>query len=257
MAIVRDFLLSDPKKANRPLTIVRHCEPEILGRTGTAMDDLLNDFLAETAEILAEAGGALVAWETDPADRAQLDAIFRLVHTIKGSSGFLSLPRVTALSHAAEDALDQVRRGHRSADAALVTGVLAIIDRLSQLCTTLGQEGVEPPGEDGDVIGALIPVDEAPAKAADMPEIRLRREDDLSTDLQGWRSIRVPLPLLDSLTKDDVRVIVEMNGEGFGTYQRVPRVEIKINELQVESILPGTVEVTIFRAPPATATPQP
>jgi len=66
-----------------------------LGRTDNVMDDLLNDFLAETAEILAEAGGALVAWEADPADRAGLDAIFRLVHTIKGSSGFLSLPRRT------------------------------------------------------------------------------------------------------------------------------------------------------------------
>src|SRR3546814_13579018 len=84
-------------------------EPQFLGRTGIAMDDLLNDFLAETAEILTEAGGAIVAWEADPADRAQLDAIFRSVHTIKGSSGFLALPRVTALSHAAEDALDQVR----------------------------------------------------------------------------------------------------------------------------------------------------
>ena len=59
---------------------------QFLGRTGTVIDDLLNDFLAETAEILAEAGGAIVAWEADPADRAQLDAIFRLVHTIKGLS---------------------------------------------------------------------------------------------------------------------------------------------------------------------------
>src|SRR3546814_2915918 len=78
-----------------------------LGAPVTAMDDLLNDFLAETSEILAEAGGALVAWEADPADRERLDAIFRFVHTIKGSSGFLSLPRVTALAHAAEDALDR------------------------------------------------------------------------------------------------------------------------------------------------------
>src|SRR3546814_5248156 len=96
---------------------LNHCSPwwslSFLGRTDTAMDDLLNDFLAETAEILAEAGGAIVAWEADPADRAQLDAIFRFVHTIKGSSGFLALPRVTALSHAAEDALDQeIGRAH-------------------------------------------------------------------------------------------------------------------------------------------------
>ena len=66
-----------------------------------------------------------------------------------------------------------------------------------------------------------------------------------------------PLPLLDSLSKDDVTVIVEMEGEGLGTYQRIPRVELKISELRVESILPGTVEVTIIRAPLPTATPRP
>src|SRR5690606_38414582 len=132
------------------------------GRTGTAMDDLLTDFLAETAEILAEAGGALVAWEADPGDRERLDAIFRLVHTIKGSSGFLSLPRVTALAHAAEDALDQVRRGNRPADAALVTGVLGVIDRLNHLCGAIGTGG-EPAGDDGEVIEALALAADEPA----------------------------------------------------------------------------------------------
>src|SRR3990167_7191467 len=122
-------------------------KPQFLGRTDTAMDDLLNAFLAETAEGLAEGGGAIGAGEAEPADRAQLDAIFRLVHTIKGSSGFLALPRVTALSHAAEDALDQVRRGNRQANAALVSGVLGILDRLGDLCTALGQDGAEPAGD--------------------------------------------------------------------------------------------------------------
>ena len=175
------------------------------------MDDLLNDFLAETAEILAEAGGALVAWEADPADRAQLDAIFRLVHTIKGSSGFLALPRVTALSHAAEDALDQVRRGKRVADAALVTGVLAIIDRLAQLCDILGRKGAEPAGDDGDVIAALAVAESAPEAPAEPAEIQLRREDDNATDLQGWRSIRVPLPLLDSVMTGVTDIVLARN----------------------------------------------
>jgi two-component system chemotaxis sensor kinase CheA len=186
-------------------------EPRFLGRTGTLMDDLLNDFLAETAEILAEAGGALVAWEADPADRAQLDAIFRLVHTIKGSSGFLALPRVTALSHAAEDALDQVRRGKRTADAALVTGVLAIIDRLGQLCEILGKKGVEPAGDDGDVIAALAVADTAPEAPTETGEVQLRREDDIATDLQGWRSIRVPLPLLDSVMTGVTDIVLARN----------------------------------------------
>lgn len=182
-----------------------------LGRAGTVIDDLLNDFLAETAEILAEAGGAIVAWEADPADRAQLDAIFRLVHTIKGSSGFLSVPRVTALSHAAEDALDQVRRGNRPANAALVTGVLAILDRLNTLCAALGRDAVEPAGDDRDVIDALAAQD-APADGAhEVAGVPLRRDDDLQAELQSWRSIRVPLPLLDSVMTGVTDIVLARN----------------------------------------------
>lgn len=175
------------------------------------MDDLLNDFLAETAEILAEAGGAIVAWEADPADRAQLDAIFRLVHTIKGSSGFLALPRVTALSHAAEDALDQVRRGNRPANAALVTGVLGIIDRLDDLCTALGQHNEEPAGDDRDVIGALSVADDAVDTRYEIAGVPMRRDDDFQADLQSWRSIRVPLPLLDSVMTGVTDIVLARN----------------------------------------------
>ncbi|MBW8295899.1 MAG: chemotaxis protein CheW [Sphingopyxis sp.] len=175
------------------------------------MDDLLDDFLAETAENLADAGGALVAWEADPADRAQLDAIFRLVHTIKGSSGFLALPRVIALSHAAEDALDQVRRGNRPANAALVTGVLGIIDRLNIVCAALGKDGVEPAGDDGDVIAALAEQHSPSENGHEVAGVPLRRDDDLQAELQSWRSIRVPLPLLDSVMTGVTDIVLARN----------------------------------------------
>ncbi len=184
---------------------------QFLGRTGTVMDDLLNDFLAETAEILAEAGGAIVAWEADPADRAQLDAIFRLVHTIKGSSGFLSLPRVTALAHAAEDALDQVRRGNRPANAALVTGVLGIVDRLTTLCAALGQNAVEPAGDDRDVVDALAEQSAPTDVEYEVAGVPLRRDDDFQSELQSWRSIRVPLPLLDSVMTGVTDIVLARN----------------------------------------------
>ena len=184
---------------------------QFLGRTGTVIDDLLNDFLAETAEILADAGGALVAWEADPADRAQLDAIFRLVHTIKGSSGFLALPRVIALSHAAEDALDQVRRGNRPPNAALVTGVLGIIDRLNIVCAALGKDGVEPAGDDGDVIAALAEQHSPSETGHEVAGVPLRRDDDLQAELQSWRSIRVPLPLLDSVMTGVTDIVLARN----------------------------------------------
>ncbi|HYZ48991.1 MAG TPA: Hpt domain-containing protein, partial [Sphingomonas sp.] len=94
------------------------------------MDDLLAEFLAETRETLEALSGEIIAWEGDPSDRARLDAIFRFVHTVKGSCGFLELPRFEKLSHAAEDALAAVRAGTRTPDASLVNAVLAIIDRI-------------------------------------------------------------------------------------------------------------------------------
>src|SRR5512139_2601047 len=97
------------------------------------MDDLLQEFVAETRETLEALSGEIVAWEADPADRARLDAIFRFVHTVKGSCGFLDLPRLARLSHAAEDVLAAVRSGERTPDQKLVTAVLAIVDRIGEI----------------------------------------------------------------------------------------------------------------------------
>ena len=91
------------------------------------MDDLIADFIAETREMLDALGGEIVAWEAEPSERGRLDAIFRFVHTVKGNCGFFDLPRLEALSHAAEDALSDVRGGRREPDSRLVSAVLGII----------------------------------------------------------------------------------------------------------------------------------
>ena len=96
------------------------------------------------------------------------------------------------------------------------TGVLAIVDRLSMLCERLASEGAEPAGEDGDVIASLsgdapdpVQADAAPAVPA---AIRMRRDDDIITELQGWRSIRVPLPLLDSVMAGVTDIVLARQG---------------------------------------------
>src|SRR3954470_2548326 len=116
------------------------------------MDDLLNEFIAETREMLEALSGGLVAWEGAPDDRARLDEIFRFVHTVKGNSGFFDLPRIKALSHAAEDALAAVREGKRRTDPDLVTAVLAIIDRISELTEQIGTGEDSAGGDDGTLI---------------------------------------------------------------------------------------------------------
>lgn len=66
-----------------------------------------------------------------------------------------------------------------------------------------------------------------------------------------------PLPLLDILKPENVRVIIELNGEEPGVFQRVPRVEITISGLTAQSVLPGTIEVTVTLAPTPTPGPTP
>jgi two-component system, chemotaxis family, sensor kinase CheA len=167
------------------------------------MDDLLAEFIAETREMLEATGGELVAWEADPADRARLDAVFRFVHTVKGNCGFFDFPRLAALSHAAEDALADLRAGRRDASAALVSAVLAIIDRIAEMVDTIevGQELGE--GDDAALIAALgVDADAhetAPAhdRAPLLPDHVFARRGDPAPYLTAPRTIRLPVELLD------------------------------------------------------------
>ncbi len=127
------------------------------------MDDLIADFVAECREMLEALGGEIVAWEAEPDDRARLDSIFRFVHTVKGNCGFFEFPRLEALSHAAEDALADVRAGRRRPDGALVSAVLAIIDRIGEMIAAIDAGGEFPAGDDSALIEALAPGSETVA----------------------------------------------------------------------------------------------
>ena len=118
------------------------------------MDDLLNDFLAETSEHLEAASSQLVQFEIDPSNSAIVASIFRLVHTIKGTCGFLGLGRLEALTHAAEAVVSMLRDG-KSATPELVTLILAAVDRVKLILGELEKNAVEPPGDDEDLIAAL------------------------------------------------------------------------------------------------------
>jgi two-component system chemotaxis sensor kinase CheA len=127
------------------------------------MDDLIADFVAECREMLEALGGEIVAWEAQPDDRARLDSIFRFVHTVKGNCGFFDFPRLEALSHAAEDALADVRANRRGADPALVSAVLAIIDRIGEMVAAIEAGEDFPAGDDSSLIDALAQGAEGPA----------------------------------------------------------------------------------------------
>ena len=118
------------------------------------MDDLLQEFLTETNESLDMVNVELVRFEQEPNNAKILDHIFRLVHTIKGTCGFLGLPRLAALAHAAETLMGKFREGIPVTEEA-VTLVLFTIDRVKELLTELERHEREPEGSDSDLIVAL------------------------------------------------------------------------------------------------------
>ncbi len=118
------------------------------------MDDLLREFLTETSESLDTVDNQLVRFEQEPNNAKILDNIFRLVHTIKGTCGFLGLPRLEALAHAAETLMGKFRDGMPVTGQA-VTLILTTIDRIKEILGQLEATEAEPEGTDQDLIGEL------------------------------------------------------------------------------------------------------
>ncbi|WP_037530092.1 chemotaxis protein CheA [Sphingomonas sp. RIT328] len=164
------------------------------------MDDLLQEFIAETRETLEALSGEIVAWEAAPTDRTRLDAIFRFVHTVKGSCGFLDLPRLARLSHAAEDVLAAVRDGQRLPDTALVDAVLAIVDRIGELVEAI-DAGAPLDDSCEDLLIAALAEDARPAVVA-QPAAAMR---------SNGRSVRLNVDLLDRMMSGMSEMVLARN----------------------------------------------
>ena len=163
------------------------------------MDELLQEFISETQETLEALAGEVVAWEADPSDRDRLDAIFRFFHTVKGSCGFLNLPRFERLSHAAEDVLSEIRAGKRGADPATVSAVLGIMDRIGELTEAVAIGAALPSENDDFLIGALSAQPDRtaqPTMEVAAAPVAVARQGGAQS---GPRTIRLPLSLIDQL----------------------------------------------------------
>ncbi len=176
------------------------------------MDDLLREFVTETNESLDVVDVELVRFEQDPNNAKILDNIFRLVHTIKGTCGFLGLPRLEALAHAAETLMGKFRDGAPASSEA-VTLILATIDRIKTILESLEREQREPEGGDTDLIAGLEQMVESVGSASSRAEPQqtvgtlvtqvlerpLRPDEDSLDDLErAFRETPVDLPAAKS-----------------------------------------------------------
>ncbi|WP_213979920.1 chemotaxis protein CheW [Sphingomonas sp. dw_22] len=164
------------------------------------MDDLLQEFIAETRETLEALSGEIVAWEAHPGDGARLDAIFRFVHTVKGSCGFLDLPRLERLAHAAEGVLAQVRSGEREPDRGLVNAVLGVVDRIGELVEAIDAGNSVPDSGEELLIAALA---QGSDHVAMLSSANVQRAPS--------RSVRLNVELLDRMMSGMSEMVLARN----------------------------------------------
>ena len=114
------------------------------------MDELTREFLIESQEGLDRMERCLTDLEARPEDAGLIGDIFRSVHTIKGTTGFLGFKRLEMLAHAGENLLGLLREGKLTADGPIITGLLELLDGLRAILKIIEGEGGEGEGAGGE-----------------------------------------------------------------------------------------------------------
>ncbi|MGA8529493.1 MAG: chemotaxis protein CheA [Acidobacteriaceae bacterium] len=137
------------------------------------MDDLTREFLLESQEGLDRMERCLTDLEIRPGDAELIAEIFRSVHTIKGTTGFLGFSRLEALSHTGENLLGQLREGELAVSGPIISGLLALLDRLREILRTIEVSGGEGEGYDDNAMIAQLEALQQPSPVAGVAEPEL------------------------------------------------------------------------------------
>ena len=165
----------------------------------SASEELLHEFLVESYENLDKMDQDFVALEQDPTDREILAQIFRRIHTIKGSCGFLGFAQLEGLTHAAENLLSLLREGKQTITTDLTNTLLRTADTVREALAIIEQTGTEPKSDYGTLIDALN---------------RLRQADDGAS--QASESVDVPAKDAEpTVIRDEGDVVIDFATRGY------------------------------------------
>ena len=119
------------------------------------MDEIVTEFLVESHENLDQLDQDLVALEREPGSRELLSSIFRTVHTIKGTCGFLAFGTLESVTHVGENLLSRLRDGEMTLTPQLTTVLLEMVDAVQSLLATIEQSGGEGDADYSELVGRL------------------------------------------------------------------------------------------------------
>ena len=126
------------------------------------MDEILKEFLIESHENLDRLDRDLVTLEKEPHDKETLASVFRTIHTLKGSSGFLGLTQLEAVAHVGENLLSKMRDGLLVINPEIASALLATVDAVRQMLGDVEANGQIGDRDNSDLIATLVRLNESP-----------------------------------------------------------------------------------------------
>lgn len=134
--------------------------------------ELVKEFLVESYENLDRLDRELVILEKKPDDPATLASVFRTIHTIKGTCGFLGFGQLEKVAHVGENLLSQLREGKVRLTAEVTTALLAMVDAIREILGSIESTGEEGERNDSELVAALKELqaaDSAPSATSNAP----------------------------------------------------------------------------------------
>jgi len=125
-------------------------------------DNIVKEFLVESYENLDRLDRDLIVLEKNPHDREILASVFRTIHTIKGTAGFLAFNKLGAVAHVGENLLGRLRDGQLTLDRDITTGLLAMVDAVRQMLASIDGSGLEGERDDSQLISRLTTLQTIP-----------------------------------------------------------------------------------------------
>ncbi len=216
------------------------------------MDELVVDFINETIESISELDSDLVRLEQDPSNQELLGKIFRLMHTIKGTCGFIGLARLEKTAHSAENLLERFRSGQLTISQYAMTLLFMSIDRVRFLVNEVSKNGKEPDGSDADIVMMIeehisnpetVPAEDttqtSPETNLSTPSIEEIKEAQQASE-KGSEYLRVQVNVLENLinmvselvlTRNQLLQLVRME-EGTSLKTPLQRLNRIVSDLQ-------------------------
>ena len=137
------------------------------------LDDIVEEFLVESHENLDQLDTDLVALEQEPDSRERLSSIFRTIHTIKGTSGFLAFHRLEEVTHVGENMLSRLRDGALELTPQRTSVLLQMVDTVGSLLASIeatgGEGSVDVSAVVAGISAAMEDTPAAPAAASRSP----------------------------------------------------------------------------------------